>query len=264
MRTAVLGFGAAERLYLTRLLQLAADTPPFAQLVLDMTAAQALVVDASDAVAVQLVEATERLAESVFIGEPVPAGVGARLSRAELPALLQALGRIGAPAAQRSAAGVIVLGMQRQPLVMPTAHPAVVPAFVGPPAPPCALLVDDSAVALRFLAGRLAAWGVRSDSASDSGAALLRLAARSYDLVFVDLELGPASPLDGLALCRHIKDEALAIEANVVMVSAHHSHTDRARGALAGCDAYLAKPLTDTELAPVLRRYRLLAPQPRA
>lgn len=32
------------------------------------------------------------------------------------------------------------------------------------------------------------------------------------------------------------------------MVSAHHAEIDRARGELAGCDAYLAKPLDDEAL----------------
>ena len=134
-------------------------------------------------------------------------------------------------------------------------------AFVGPPAPARALLVDDSAIALRFLSTRLASWGVRTDQVASSGAALGMLAERSYELIFLDLELGPGSNLDGLGLCRYIQRNALAMGATVVMVSAHHSEVDRARGALAGCDAYLGKPLKEAELTAVLRRLGLRVPE---
>lgn len=134
------------------------------------------------------------------------------------------------------------------------------PALVGPPAPARALLVDDSGVALRFLASKLLSWDVRTDTALHSDEALEKLAHRAYDFVFLDLELGPASALDGLALCRFIKRSELAMSATVVMVSAHHSEIDRARGSLAGCDGFLGKPLNDVDLAAVLRRHGLKSP----
>ena len=133
--------------------------------------------------------------------------------------------------------------------------------FIGPPAPSRALLVDDSAIALRFLASRLAVWSLRIDAVGTSGEALQHLAKQAYDFIFLDLELGPASDLDGLALCRHIKRNELAVHASVVMVSAHHSEIDRARGSLAGCDAYLSKPLKETELFTLLRRQGLVPPE---
>ena len=124
-----------------------------------------------------------------------------------------------------------------------------------------ALVVDDSDIARRFLTTRLAPWGVRADSATTSTEALDRLGQASYALIFLDVELGPDSELDGLALCRHIKHSALAIDATVVMVSAHHAEVDRARGALAGCDLYLGKPVKDAELVTLLRRQGLAPPE---
>ncbi len=146
------------------------------------------------------------------------------------------------------------------PLRAPTPT-ARAPRFVGPPAPPRALVVDDSDIARRYLITRLQPWGVRSDTATTSAEVVELLAQRSYELIFLDIELGPDSELDGLALCRHIKRSALAIDATVVVVSAHHSEVDRARGALAGCDVYLGKPIKDAELAVLLRRQRLLPPE---
>ncbi len=141
------------------------------------------------------------------------------------------------------------------------AAPLRPPVFVGPPAPPRALVVDDSDIARRFLTSRLLPWGVRSDAAATSAQVLEMLAQRNYGLIFLDIELGPESELDGLALCRQIKRSALAIDATVIVVSAHHSEVDRARGSLAGCDAYLGKPIHEAELAALLRRQGLLPPE---
>ena len=122
---------------------------------------------------------------------------------------------------------------QRVPLMPPT---------------PRVLLVDDSAIALRFLEVRLGAWQLEVDRAATSQAAIALLAQRSYDVVFLDIELGPASELDGLMLCQRIKRTPALLGAMVILISAHHRELDRVRGALAGCDAYLGKPLDMREL----------------
>ena len=139
--------------------------------------------------------------------------------------------------------------------------PAAPPMFVGPPAPPRALVVDDSDIARRFLTGRLLPWGLRSDTASTSAQVIELLAQRSYEVIFLDVELGPDSEMDGLALSCLIKRSALAISASVIVVSAHNSEVDRARGSLAGCDGYLGKPIKEAELAMLLRRQGLRPPE---
>jgi len=120
-----------------------------------------------------------------------------------------------------------------------------------------ALLVDDSEIALKFLELKLGELGLRSRGVSDSDAALAQLAQHDFNYVFLDVELGPASKLDGLALCRQIKRRSRRPPV-VAMVSAHATQTDRVRGSLAGCDAYLGKPLQPSELLAVvgLRRSR--------
>ncbi len=125
---------------------------------------------------------------------------------------------------------------------------------------PVALLVDDSTLALRFLETRLRPWGLRVDCAADSRHALELLEQRSYGFAFLDVELGEDSELDGLALCRHIKQSPAAVGVTVFMVSAHHSELDRVRGSLAGCDGYLSKPLDEGELARLLLRHGLREP----
>lgn len=128
---------------------------------------------------------------------------------------------------------------QRVPLMPPT---------------PRVLLVDDSAIALRFLEVRLGGWRLEVDRAATSQAAITLLAQHSYDMVFLDIELGQTSELDGLTLCQRIKHTPALLGAMVILISAHHSELDRVRGALAGCDAYLAKPLDMHELQRLMDR----------
>lgn len=152
---------------------------------------------------------------------------------------------------------------QAKPTV--TAAPAATSAARAPKAPraerearpaptPRVLLVDDSAIAQRFLETRLARWKLDIDRATNSQTAVALLARHSYDIVFLDVELGEQSELDGLTLCQRIKHTPALMSSMVVMVSAHHSELDRVRGALAGCDAYLAKPLDDAELQRLMKR----------
>jgi CheY-like chemotaxis protein len=278
-RIAFLGFSDFERTALASYFRLAAEREPRFEMVYTLTDADYLVADADHGPSVQLVLVTERLAETVFIGSTAPAGAAASMRRPidalhvmkALSALVQARGGAPAPVWPRPAvppapssalaSGVIVESMLlRAPPPASPAPPARAPRFIGPPAPPRALVVDDSDIARRFLVSRLQPWGVRSDTAATSDQVVALLERHNYELIFLDIELGPDSELDGLALCRLIKRSALAIDATVVVVSAHHSEIDRARGALAGCDVYLGKPIQDTELATLLRRQRLVQP----
>ena len=66
--------------------------------------------------------------------------------------------------------------------------------------PVAALLVDGNEYALRTLERQLQGLGLRTETASTSQRALELMAEYSFDLLFLDLELGPLSALDGLAL----------------------------------------------------------------
>ena len=74
-------------------------------------------------------------------------------------------------------------------------------------------------------------------------------------LALLDVELGPDSDHDGLNLCRLVKRDFTPAPV-VGIVSAHHGPTDRVRGSLAGCDAYLGKPLQASELSDLVARAR--------
>ncbi len=148
----------------------------------------------------------------------------------------------------------------RQPPRMPDSGVvAAMPRLPSAPHRPTALVVDDSQVAARFLQRRLESFGLEVSCAENSAEALALFEANAYELVFLDVELGPHSGLDGLALCQRMRQSAAAVESSVVLVSAHHTEVDRARGLLAGCDAYLGKPLQADELEQLLAHHGIRA-----
>jgi two-component system cell cycle response regulator len=245
-RVALLGLRPSEHELVANAFRLPGTGPHRFALAGMMDEADLLVADAADAPSVQLVRATDKLASTVFLGAAAPPGAVACLTRPlDRSELLRAL-------------NVLATGPGPGPGSGPRRSRQI--ERRAPPAPaPLALLVDDSEVALRYLETRLQRWGLVMERALSSGRAIELLAQRHYDFVFLDVELGPHSDLDGLALCQHIKRQQhrQALASSVVLVSAHHGHMDRVRGNLAGCDAYLAKPLDEVELQRLMLRHGL-------
>ena len=257
-RVALLGFSEVERRMLASCLRPAAARDRAYELSPVLDESDFLLADADHAPSVQLVAATERLGETVFIGSRAPTDAVAWTARPIDPARvrreLDALVPPAAPAPTRacsSATGAEV-------------PPSAPPARRAAPGPPSALLVDGSAAALDLLSSRLRPWGLAVECVLNSSQAIERLAGRSYDFVFIDVELAGDSDLDGLSLCQHIKRSHPRPASSVVMVSAQQSELGRVRGALAGCDAYLGKPPQEAELARLLLRQGLQAPPPAA
>ena len=249
-RVAILGLRDFEREAIAACLRLSRGRTPGYELAALLDAATLLVADAEHAPSVQVVLAAEMLGCTLFIGAAAPAGAAARMPRPIDPQqLLRELDALVA-----------------EPFSAPAAH-AVDRRRATPPAPetpaPTALLVDDSEIALRFLESRLQRFSLVMDRALGSGRAIELMSKRRYDFVFLDVELGTQSDLDGLALCQHIKrqQDQLVLPSAVFIVSAHATQMDRVRGGLAGCDGYLGKPLDEVELQRLLLRHGL---KPRA
>jgi CheY-like chemotaxis protein len=254
LRVAIHGFGEFEAATLASALRLASRPARPYEPVRELARAQVIVAAADQARVVGDIVAGGRSADTVFIGGHAPPGAGAWLPRPIDP--LQLPRAIDALAARRGAA------------------PAAGAAGTTAPAPgraaARALLVDDSAIALRHLQLRLQRRGIDTELATSSARAMELLAQRAFGYVFIDVELGEGSALDGLALCQHIRRQHHPVDGAppvLVIVSAHHGELDRARGTLAGADHYLPKPATDAALADLFaqrRRPRPAGPRPAA
>ncbi|MBC7649839.1 MAG: response regulator [Vitreoscilla sp.] len=116
------------------------------------------------------------------------------------------------------------------------------------------LVVDDSDVALKFMQNRITRYGFRAELAKSGDEALIRLSAEKYKFVFLDVMM---EGLDGYQTCRAIKQRKYGSGKApvVVMLTSRGGSIDKIRGGLAGCDAYLTKPLNEAELLKVLSKY---------
>ena len=116
------------------------------------------------------------------------------------------------------------------------------------------LVVDDSDIALKFMRNRLTRYGFRAELVTSGEEALTRVATESYKFVFLDVMM---EGLDGYQTCRAIKQRKYtsAKAPVVVMLTSRGGSIDKIRGGLAGCDAYLTKPLNEAELLKVLSKY---------
>lgn len=118
------------------------------------------------------------------------------------------------------------------------------------------LVVDDSAIARTFLAQRLDGYRYQVHLANDGEQALAMCAEQAFDIVFVDVALGGENSVDGLRVCQRLKRHPTLpgkVAPAVVVVTGDASASTRVRGALAGCDAYLVKPLLEAEFLAALR-----------
>jgi two-component system, cell cycle response regulator len=116
------------------------------------------------------------------------------------------------------------------------------------------LVVDDSDIALKFMRNRLTRFGFRTDLVNSGEEALGRMSARPYKFVFLDVMM---EGLDGYQTCRAIKQRKYSEGKPpvVVMLTSRGGTIDKIRGTLAGCDAYLTKPLNERDLIAVLAKH---------
>ena len=265
-RVLLIGFGDFERQALTSYLRFSGTRVPAYEQVDDITAADFVIADADHPGAIDEVMAADRGADTVYIGSLAPEGALAWTMRPidplqvfrELDAAVALRFFKSAPPPLHVSSGPVPLSAladdDRQPQRRAT------DVSTGP----LALLIDDSEIALRFLQRQLTALGLRTEVATSSQAALAQLAQQRFDAVFVDVDLGPDSAMDGFALCQHLKRQqrphGTGLPPRVVIVSAHGSATNRVRGTFAGCDAYLTKPIKEETMLGQLRTLGLVAP----
>lgn len=87
-------------------------------------------------------------------------------------------------------------------------------------------------------------------TAIDGASALDHIEASPPDVVVCDVSM---PEVDGLEVCRRIKDDPATAGIPVVLLTAHGGPRDRAAGEDAGCDAYLTKPFSPLALIDLIR-----------
>ncbi|MDI6745157.1 MAG: response regulator [Thermodesulfovibrionales bacterium] len=117
------------------------------------------------------------------------------------------------------------------------------------------LIVDDEKDINGLIAYNLKKEGFATDSAPDGETALAKIKKSNYDLVILDLML---PVLQGIELCRIIRNDAQTASIPVIMLTAKGEEVDKVLGLEMGADDYITKPFSPRELVArinaVLRR----------
>ena len=112
---------------------------------------------------------------------------------------------------------------------------------------PLVLIVEDEPQMLRFLRGSLSTHGYRLAEAITGADGLAQAAARSPDVILLDLGL---PDLDGLEVTRRLREWT---QTPIIVISARGQDEDKIHALDAGADDYLTKPFSVGELLARMR-----------
>jgi DNA-binding response OmpR family regulator len=112
------------------------------------------------------------------------------------------------------------------------------------------LIVDEDPFIRDVLSQKLDALGYRSAEARNGKEALEKVAQDPPDLVLLDVMM---PVMDGFQACRLLKDNEETRLIPVIIMTALHAVEDRIKGAEAGADDFLTKPVDDRELEARIR-----------
>lgn len=115
---------------------------------------------------------------------------------------------------------------------------------------PNILVIEDEPDIAEVIQYNLAREGYRVDVVGDGEIALERVVRDAPDLVLLDLML---PGLDGVELCRRLKEDPLTRAVPVIMVTAKGEESDVVLGLGVGADDYVAKPFSPRELTARVR-----------
>ena len=116
--------------------------------------------------------------------------------------------------------------------------------------PPIILVVDDNEVNRDILVTRLEAHGYRMIQAEDGEAALKVARAQLPDLILLDVMM---PKIDGIEVCRQLKQDANLPFMPIILVTAKTDTKDIVAGLDAGADEYLTKPIDQGALVARVR-----------
>jgi two-component system sensor histidine kinase RpfC len=117
------------------------------------------------------------------------------------------------------------------------------------------LVAEDNAINAKFITTLLEQAGHRVDLAENGREALLKLQAKPYQLVFMDMRM---PELDGLEAGRQWRaQEKDAERMPIIALTANVTEEDRQRCLEAGMDDFLSKPVSPERLSSIIDQYAL-------
>ena len=119
-----------------------------------------------------------------------------------------------------------------------------------------ALVVDDSKTVQNQILRELTSCKLNADIAETGEQALKMVDMKHYDIIFLDVVL---PGMDGYQVCKNIKRNPVIKHIPVVMLTSKSSPFDKVRGSMAGCNAYLTKPVDYDKFHHVLDQFMVKA-----
>jgi CheY-like chemotaxis protein len=258
---ALLGFTAFERATFETFFRLASRRTPSYSYSETLEDCELVIADSDrESVMVQLA-GFERLDKVLLVGSFRRSGALQLPRPMNLMAVLRALDRLAEPAPDLFVVSETRAGIPAAAPPRPSSPEALTEAgvLISEPQPELEpssmdhiLVVDDSDVALRFMTKRLNRFGYEIHLARSGEEALRRMDGQQFEFVFLDVMM---DGMDGYQTCKLIKKRSYPMgrpPPTVVMVTSLNGAMDKMRGTLAGCDAYLTKPLVDNDLLKII------------
>ena len=113
-----------------------------------------------------------------------------------------------------------------------------------------AFIVDDDKTVADITTGLLKAGNIESDVADSDGDIIAQLRAGTFDVVLMDIMM---PNVDGIELCRQIKNDTAFDHIKVVIVSGKAYDFDKRRAKQVGADGYITKPVNPASFAADIR-----------
>ncbi len=231
LKLLVQGFTLPELQLLDTIVQLSRRRQPRIELLHDGENADVVMIDAADSQARKWAANQRWLAHKAVIWVDAPGEAGPTLLHR--PVLWSALPVLLARALEKT--------------------PSTAACAAAKPESNAVLVVDDSAAVRAQLRALLESRGLAVADVDSAEAALAAAAESHYACILMDV-LMPG--IDGYEACRRVKANTHDGAApTVVMLTSKSSPFDRIRGKMAGCDAYLTKPVDPEHLYEVISRY---------
>ena len=128
----------------------------------------------------------------------------------------------------------------------------------------CALVVDDNQTNRTILRHQLSSWGIKPHTAKDAyqGLEMMKAAVeedRAYDVVVLDFQM---PGMDGISLAKVIRSTPSLAHTRLVLLTSVGRRGDGERARSAGVDAYLTKPVRQSQLFECLRTVMGVAERP--
>src|SRR3989442_601089 len=100
------------------------------------------------------------------------------------------------------------------------------------------LIIDDEKDILKLIEYNLAKNGYQTDGVTTGEAALEKIKHQDFDLILLDLML---PGIDGLEICRKIKEDKSKSHIPIIMLTAKGEEADIVAGLELGADDYITK-----------------------